>query len=536
MKVITPITITDTIVTGGASWSRGSDATYYDYNGVLKTATTNVPRTTYTPSTKAYQGLLVEGAATNLLTRSNAFNDGNWTKNNSTAAASAASAPTNAVEAQKITENATNTVHSVAQAATVVSGSTYCLSVYAKKAERDWICLELSKSGSSPEAWFNLATGNTGTTTTGIVSRAMEAITDGWYRCSIRVAMDSTTTTAAIYTATADNVISFAGSASNGVFLYGAQLELNNQSSYITTTTTTVTRAADTPGVYNSIPENDYTAWSGTGVVYTATARVIYEHKIYSAATQHTSAATAAPATTAGALLWNEVGPTNRWAMFDNTSQTVTSANNDIFVIIRPGAITSMACMGLLGQILEVCAYSPGSASPMIYKSSNNLDGSEVSDWYEYFYSDTLQKDVIALSDVIYPIGDTLLAVRMLSTGTANIGTLVAGKSQFIGSTQLGASIGIIDYSRIETNEFGVTSFVQRTYSKRNSVKLFIENNRLNRIYRILADLRATPAIWIGTEDSTFEPLVVFGFYKDFSIDVAYNYASYCSLEIEGLA
>ena len=49
----------------------------------------------------------------------------------------------------------------------------------------------------------------------------------------------------------------------------------------------------------------------------------------------------------------------------------------------------------------------------------------------------------------------------------------------------------------------------------------------------VVAALRATPVLWIGSE--SFESLTVYGFYKEFSIDIAYPTVSYCSLTIEGL-
>lgn len=104
-----------------------------------------------------------------------------------------------------------------------------------------------------------------------------------------------------------------------------------------------------------------------------------------------------------------------------------------------------------------------------------------------------------------------------------------------LGDTQYGASVGIIDYSRKETDAFGVTTFVRRAYSKRMSAKLMLDNVQMNKVQRVLADLRATPCAWIGADDVTYAPLVVYGFYKDFSIEVAYPTASYCSLEVEGL-
>lgn len=68
------------------------------------------------------------------------------------------------------------------------------------------------------------------------------------------------------------------------------------------------------------------------------------------------------------------------------------------------------------------------------------------------------------------------------------------------------------------------------------SVRMMVENFALNNLQRTIADLRATPCVWVGVDNAGYAPLTIFGFYRDFSIDVAYPTKSYCNLEIEGLA
>jgi hypothetical protein len=67
------------------------------------------------------------------------------------------------------------------------------------------------------------------------------------------------------------------------------------------------------------------------------------------------------------------------------------------------------------------------------------------------------------------------------------------------------------------------------------SASLMIDGVGINKVQRVLADLRATPCAWIGTDEAGFEPLTLFGFYRDFSIEVSYPLLSLCTLEIEGL-
>jgi hypothetical protein len=68
------------------------------------------------------------------------------------------------------------------------------------------------------------------------------------------------------------------------------------------------------------------------------------------------------------------------------------------------------------------------------------------------------------------------------------------------------------------------------------SGRLLVNNAELNRIQRVLYELRAVPALWFASQNPSFEEaLVVFGYYRDFSTDISYPNYSYCSLDIEGL-
>lgn len=103
-----------------------------------------------------------------------------------------------------------------------------------------------------------------------------------------------------------------------------------------------------------------------------------------------------------------------------------------------------------------------------------------------------------------------------------------------LGATEATPTIGITDYSRRVTDDFGVTTVVERGFSRRLSVRLGIPMTSVDALQRRLADLRATSAIWVA--DSASEWLTVEGFYKDFSIDLASAALSDCTLTVEGLA
>lgn len=109
-----------------------------------------------------------------------------------------------------------------------------------------------------------------------------------------------------------------------------------------------------------------------------------------------------------------------------------------------------------------------------------------------------------------------------------------AGDSFDLGTTETTPTIGITDYSRRVTDDFGVTTVVERGFSRRMSVKMKLPEGEADAVQRRLADLRATSALWVADDEIAW--LMVEGFYKDFEIDLNVPPISFCTLTLEGLA
>ena len=67
------------------------------------------------------------------------------------------------------------------------------------------------------------------------------------------------------------------------------------------------------------------------------------------------------------------------------------------------------------------------------------------------------------------------------------------------------------------------------------TAKIELQTVEFNKKFRKIAALRAKEIVFIGTDVSGYEPLIIFGIYRDFSVDVAYPDVNFCSLEVEGL-
>ncbi len=232
-------------------------------------------------------------------------------------------------------------------------------------------------------------------------------------------------------------------------------------------------------------------------------------------------------------LYWLDIGPNNIHAMFDNQISTSTISTSPLNVAFKPGIFNSLALIGLAGNQVVVTVRD-GTGGPIIYSATFALDGTVISDWYQYFFEPFVQKSEVVMTD-IPPFSNSEVTISLTGGSTVQIGLCSFGTFYFLGDAEYGANVGITDYSRKDTDDFGVTTFVQRAYSKRMSARLMLDTAQINRIQRILADIRATPSLWIGADGDDYLPTLMYGYYRDFSIDIAYQNKSFCSLEIEGL-
>lgn len=233
---------------------------------------------------------------------------------------------------------------------------------------------------------------------------------------------------------------------------------------------------------------------------------------------------------------WLDTGPTNKQAVLDEQVNTKSTATTSLVFTVATGPCNSIALFGITNAYAAQVTVRSSLGGAVVFTSTNTLDGTIINDWYEYFFELGVPKPDLILTGIppFYSAHATV-TLTGFSGDKVGCGVFVAGNEFDLGVTQYGASAGIIDYSKKETDEFGNTLFVRRAYSKRMSVKLELPNSKLNKIQFVLAELRATPCAWMGAPVAGFDPLTVYGFYRDFSIDVEYFDHSLCNIEIEGL-
>lgn len=257
-----PTTTTGT-ATSFITFSRASTATRINASGLIEAVASGAARIDYDPVTLAAKGLLVEEQRSNVVLNSSAF--GSWTNNAVTVNADTLVAPDGTTTADELVRT-TSTSDSRYQTVTFTGDGTKSVSIYVKYNTSPSFMLFLYDSTAVAnrmliEFSFTAGVPSASTVSNGSVE-AIENFGSGWYRIKVLCTGVVAANTNIIYVYPART-----GSANlQKTSFWGVQGENGSfATSYIPTTSASVTRSADVASVATSA--FPYSATEGTLII-----------------------------------------------------------------------------------------------------------------------------------------------------------------------------------------------------------------------------------------------------------------------------
>ena len=247
------------LVTFTRTTGASNPATFINSSGYLSNAANNQPRFNYNPTTLKCSGLLVEESRTNDALHSEDFILGDYSGVTFSAGVNPRNEtnnclviPNNGQVFSQLTCRVTRTAN---------GAGTFAMSIFGKAKEFNsirLICFDAGNSGYYTEAIFNLLNNTFTVATTrgasfpptGLVA-TMTPMRDGWYLCTFKFVANTPVSIYRMAYCPWDSVATI-GNGVSGVYMFGAQSEIGEPTSYIPTTTTALTRNADVATITGS--------------------------------------------------------------------------------------------------------------------------------------------------------------------------------------------------------------------------------------------------------------------------------------------
>lgn len=282
--------------------------------------------------------------------------------------------------------------------------------------------------------------------------------------------------------------------------------------------------------VATDVPEADYPVYSA-GTTYALAARVIYQNGIYESLTASNVGNTPGISPTR----WVFVSATNRYKLFDLVNSSQTAKSTTMSYTVRPGTVvTAIGAVNLTSVFtirIRVISDAYGSVYDKTITRARRAPGSGWWNWYYGRRSEALASYYTDLPS----FADAQIIIDFTGLADMAVGTLILGQVSRWGSgLTAGVSLGIRDYSRKETNEFGDVVLTRRKYANRAQFPMILTKAEVDSFHRFLASVRATPCLWIGSD--VYDSATVYGYYQDFEILISYPTVADCNLTLEGLA
>jgi hypothetical protein len=145
-------------------------------------------------------------------------------------------------------------------------------------------------------------------------------------------------------------------------------------------------------------------------------------------------------------------------------------------------------------------------------------------------------REAVAAFDLPPYVNAVITATFTRETGDVTVGGLILGTSVYLGDTQYEAQSDALNFSTVDREFDGTAVMIRRRTVPKTSQELWCEKVRVNKVIKVREELNAVPALWSGLDDAEhgyFEALLILGFYRTFTINMAHPDRAVISLELE---
>ena len=264
-----------------------------------------------------------------------------------------------------------------------------------------------------------------------------------------------------------------------------------------------------------SEPSATETAWSGSSVAYVVGDIRIRSttHRKYKCAVAHTSAASPVPED--DGTRWVDIGPTDKYAPFDEYELTQITATTDITYVFTCRYVNTIYIGGLTGRAVTV-SVKDAPAGTVQYTSTRSLLEPARGYWDYAFGVRRPRKAHLFTGIPIYPNAEITVTIADTSTNTRGVGMIDIGSRVDINLSKFGGvewspSVTPKTYTYRKINDDGTVKLVPRGSAKDLQCKVITHADDADAIAQIFASLMSKPATFFVTDKPKYRGLMTYG-------------------------
>lgn len=229
---------------------------------------------------------------------------------------------------------------------------------------------------------------------------------------------------------------------------------------------------------------------------------------------------------------WSLVGATNAYKIFDTYTSSQAVAEDVItFQVQNLGVVNTIGLINIDAATATLVGVDMSDVE--IYNQTVDLTSyATFSSYYDYYFTPFLRRNVYVFED-IPPVENAKFTITLTATGEVAIGNFVGGYGYYMAAINHTSAVRQKDYSikqQLPTGEYffqeGATSTIADFY-------FTLPNDKFDLLQRLIQLLRATPALYIGSE--IYESTILYGIVLDAPTTLTFQEHSECRMQIESL-
>jgi len=233
-------------------------------------------------------------------------------------------------------------------------------------------------------------------------------------------------------------------------------------------------------------------------------------------------------------LYWLKIESSNTYSAIDLKSKTKTicdsttktggNAPYDLIMEFETSRYDAISLGNVRGTDIIIEVFETGDYVNAVETITQKIETRyTVDSWFNYFYSPLIPDLTEFERNFYFRIKAVTGKIRVTITegygAYSSVSYMLSGKTEYIADTLFNVGMSLTDYSKTDTDEFGVTEVQKRDVRESLDINIQFDSKRINHVRRSIKRKQGEILLFIVDEsiDSAYENLQILGYIEDYN-------------------